>query len=305
MSTAETTTAGRTMAEGLAAGGASGGPTPGAPVQRIGRLEPSALRGVLVREIINFSSYWRGSAFSSTMEPTIYLLAFGFGFGSIVSQVGGYDYIDFVGTGTVATAVLFSTAMPAMFGTWVKYKFQGTYGAILAAPVDTEELVTAEALWMAIRASVFGCAPLVVALLFGLEPSAWMLVVPFINFIAGFGWACFGVCVAAFMKAMESFSYVTSGFITPVMLTAGTFFRSRTCPTGCRCSAGSTRCTTPSSSSATPPSAGRAGSTSPTSRSSSSSPSPSGASRSGACSASSSPDRAAQRRPPKSPWLVS
>ena len=52
--------------------------------------------------------------------------------------------MQFVGTGTVATAVLFSSAFAAMFGTFVKYQFQRTYDAILAAPVDTEELVTAE-----------------------------------------------------------------------------------------------------------------------------------------------------------------
>jgi len=110
---------------------------------RLGRLERPALMGVLVREIINFSSYWRSSAFSSTVEPTFYLLAFGFGFGSLVSEVGGFRYVEFVGTGTVATAVLFSSAFPAMFGTFIKYQFQRTYDAILAAPVDTEELVTA------------------------------------------------------------------------------------------------------------------------------------------------------------------
>ena len=79
---------------------------------RCGRLERPALHGVLVREIINFSCYWRSTTFSSTVEPTIYLLAFGFGFGSLVSTVGGYDYVEFVGTGTVATAVLFSSAFP-------------------------------------------------------------------------------------------------------------------------------------------------------------------------------------------------
>ena len=114
--------------------------------RRLGRLERPALAGVLVREIINYSSYWRGTTFASTVEPTIYLIAFGFGFGSLVSTIGGYDYVDFVGTGTVATAVLFSSTFPAMFGTFVKYQFQRTYDAILAAPVDTEELVTAEAL---------------------------------------------------------------------------------------------------------------------------------------------------------------
>jgi lipooligosaccharide transport system permease protein len=191
---------------------------------RLGRLERPALLGVLVREAVNYSSYWRSSTFSSTVEPTIYLLAFGFGFGSIVSEVAGYDYVEFVGTGTVATAVLFSAAFPAMFGTFVKYQFQRTYDAILAAPVDTEELVTAEALWIATRAGVYGCVPLVVALVFGLDPSWGMLAVPFIAFIAGFGWAGFGISVAGFAKSFENFNYIVSAVLTPLFLVAGTFF---------------------------------------------------------------------------------
>ena len=192
--------------------------------ERLRRFERPALTGVLVREVVNFSSYWRAATFSSTVEPTIYLLAFGFGFGSLVSRVAGYSYVQFVGTGTVATAVLFSSAFPAMFGTFVKYQFQRTYDAILAAPVDTEELVTAEALWIASRAGVYGCVPLVVALAFGLDPAWGMLAVPFIGFVAGFGWACFGILVAARAKAIENFNYVVSAVLTPLFLVAGTFF---------------------------------------------------------------------------------
>jgi lipooligosaccharide transport system permease protein len=191
---------------------------------RLGRLERPALTGVLVREVVNFSSYWRSSTFSSTVEPTIYLLAFGFGFGSLVSRIGGYDYVDFVGTGTVATAVLFSSAFPAMFGTFVKYKFQRTYDAILAAPVDTEELVTAEALWIATRAGVYGCVPLLVAIVFGLDPAWGMLTVPGIAFVAGFGWACFGMSIAGYASSFENFSYIVSAVLTPLFLVAGTFF---------------------------------------------------------------------------------
>jgi lipooligosaccharide transport system permease protein len=191
---------------------------------RLGRLERPALTGVLVREIVNYSSYWRSSTFSSTVEPTIYLLAFGFGFGSIVSRVGGYDYVDFVGTGTVATAVLFSSAFPAMFGTFVKYQFQRTYDAILAAPVDTEELVTAESLWMAARAGTYGCVPMLVAMAFGLNPSWGMLTVPLIGWLAGFGWACFGITVAGYAKSIENFNYIVSAVLTPLFLLAGSFF---------------------------------------------------------------------------------
>jgi lipooligosaccharide transport system permease protein len=192
--------------------------------RRLGRLERPALTGVLVREVVNYSSYWKSSTFSSTVEPTIYLLAFGFGFGSIVSEIAGYDYVEFVGTGTVATAVLFSSAFPAMFGTFVKYQFQRTYDAILAAPVDTEELVTAEALWMSTRAAVYGCVPMLVAMVFGLDPSWGMLAVPFIAWLAGFGWTNFGIAVAGFAKSFENFNYVVSAVLTPLFLVAGTFF---------------------------------------------------------------------------------
>jgi lipooligosaccharide transport system permease protein len=196
---------------------------PRAP-RRLRRFESAALRGVMVREIVNFSSFWRSATFSSTVDPTIYMLAFGFGFGSLVGTVAGYDYIDFVGTGIVATTVLFSGAFPAMYSTFVKHHFQHTYDAILSAPVDTEELVTAEALWIALRTGVFGCVPMLVAVVFGLDPSWGMLLVPFIAGLAGLGWACFGIFIAAKAKAIESFSYWQSGLLTPMFLVAGTFF---------------------------------------------------------------------------------
>ncbi len=63
-----------------------------------------------------------------------------------MSTVGGYDYVEFVGTGTVATAIMFSSVFSTMYGTYFKREFQHTYDAILAAPVDTEELVTGEVL---------------------------------------------------------------------------------------------------------------------------------------------------------------
>ena len=211
------------MSAGAAGAGARRG-AGGAAERRLHRLEPAALAGVLVREVINFSSFWRSTTFSATVEPTIYLLAFGFGLGSIVSEVGGYRYVEFVGTGAVATAVMFSSAFPGMFSTFVKYQFQRTYDAILAAPVDTEELVTGEALWIASRAGVYGSTPMLVAMVFGLDPAWGMLAVPPIAFLAGFGWACFGITVAGVAKGFENFSYVVSAVVTPLFLVAGTFF---------------------------------------------------------------------------------
>jgi len=189
------------------------------------RLEPAAIAGVMSRELANFRTYWRGTTFSSVLEPLVYLLAFGLGLGAtLVKEVEGVPYIQFVGTGMVATAVIFSSALPAMFGTFVKHRFQNTYEAILAAPVDVEELVSAEMLWIAGRSAVYGCVPLIVTFFWGLEPALGMLLVPLFAFVTALGFAGFGVAMAATVAKIDQFNYVTALFVTPLFLVAGTFF---------------------------------------------------------------------------------
>jgi lipooligosaccharide transport system permease protein len=194
------------------------------------RLDPAALAGVMTRDVVLFKRYWKATTFSSIVQPTIYLLAFGLGFGSLVSHVGHVRYVEYVATGVVATAVLFSSAFPGMFNTFIRWQFQRSYDALLAAPVDVEELVTAEILWISLRAGIYGMAPLVVGLAFGLSPNVGMLLVPFIGIITGFGFAGFGVLIAALAKTIDNFNYVTSAVLTPMFLVAGTFFPISTLP---------------------------------------------------------------------------
>ena len=188
-------------------------------------MEPAAITGVMSREVANFRTFWKATTFSSVLEPIVYLLAFGLGLGAtVVSEVDGLDYVEFVGTGMVATAVIFSSALPAMFGTFVKHRFQMTYDAILAAPVDVEELVTGEMLWIGIRAGFYGCFPLLVTIAFGLDPALGMLLVPLFCFTTALGFAAFGIAVAATVGKIDQFNYVTTLIITPLFLVAGTFF---------------------------------------------------------------------------------
>ncbi|MGN6373551.1 MAG: ABC transporter permease [Solirubrobacteraceae bacterium] len=194
------------------------------PARRVRRLEPAAIAGVMSRDVAIFGRYWRATTFSSIVQPTIYLLAFGLGFGAPVHHVGHWTYVQYVATGVVATAILFSSAFPGMFNTFVRWQFQRTYDAMLAAPVDVEELITAEVLWISVRAGVYGMAPLLVGLAFGLQPEPGMLLVPLIGFVTGLGFACFGVTVAAIAKTIDNFNYITSAVLTPLFLVAGTFF---------------------------------------------------------------------------------
>lgn len=207
---------------------------PPAGTRRVGRLEPAALAGVMSRDVALFGRYWKATTFSSVVQPTIYLLAFGLGLGAAVHQVGHVPYKQYVATGVVATAILFSSAFPGMFNTFIRWQFQRTYDAMLAAPVDVEELITAEILWISLRAGVYGLAPLIVGIAFGLPLEAGMLLVPLIGFVTGVGFAGFGVAVAAIAKTIDNFNYITSAVLTPMFLVAGTFFPVSNLPVGVR-----------------------------------------------------------------------
>jgi len=195
-----------------------------APTRTVHRYEWATFEGVWNHEFTLFKRYWASSTVSSVVQPVIYLLAFGLGVGTLVATVDGLDYVEFVGTGSVATAVLFASAFPGMFNTYVRRVFQRTYDAMLAAPVSVDELVTAEGSWIAAKAGIYGTVPLIVTFFFGLTPSWGMLLVPFIGFLTGLGFAFFGMWVSAVVKTIDETTYVTSAVLTPLFLVAGTFF---------------------------------------------------------------------------------
>jgi lipooligosaccharide transport system permease protein len=95
---------------------------------------------------------------------------------------------------------------------------------MLATPVDVEEIVTAEVLFLGARAGVYGSAPLLVAFAFGLAPTPAMLLVPFIGGLTGVAFAALGMFFGALVQTFDAFGYVISGLVTPMFLVAGTFF---------------------------------------------------------------------------------
>jgi lipooligosaccharide transport system permease protein len=103
--------------------------------------------------------------------------------------------------------------------------------------VDVEELITAEMLWIGLRAGIYGTFPLLVTMAFGLDPSPGMLLVPFFCVITALGFAAFGITVAATVEKIDQFSYVTTLFVTPLFLVAGTFFPIDDLPAGFRAAA--------------------------------------------------------------------
>lgn len=204
--------------------GGHGGGAGAAGTRRLRYFELAPLRGVWRHDFALFKRYWGSQSFAAVVEPAVFLLAFGYGLGSLISVIGGHSYIEFVGTGVVGTAALFTSAFPGMFNSYVRRVFQHTYDGMLTTPVDVHELVTAEALWTAGKSSIYSCAPLLVAMMFGLDPSPGMLLVPVIVLVTALGFALFGTWTSTVVPSINSFDYVITGVLTPLFLVAGTFF---------------------------------------------------------------------------------
>lgn len=192
---------------------------------RLRAVEPSAIAAIWSREIQLFRRYWLPTTFSAVLEPTVYFLALGLGLGMLITEVDGIPYVQYVGTGIVASAAMAAAVFPGMFNTFVARVFQKVYDGILATPISPPELVLGEASWIAVKAGIYACAPLVITVVFfGLPPTAAMAIVPFVAILTGLGFAFFGQWVSGIVTSIDSFQYVTSALVTPLFLVSGIFF---------------------------------------------------------------------------------
>lgn len=188
------------------------------------RFSTAAVGAILRREWLVFRRVWSSVAFGSVMEPVIYFLAFGFGFGALVAEVAGLSYLEFIATGTIAVGILFSSMFPSLINGYFRRKEQQLYDSLLSAPVTVTELVVGEAIWNGLRVTGVSILTLGVALAFGVRPGPGFLALPIVAVVAGFGFSCAGAAFASRMRSTHSFDFVIVGVIVPMFVVAGTFF---------------------------------------------------------------------------------
>ncbi|HTY76036.1 MAG TPA: ABC transporter permease [Candidatus Nanoarchaeia archaeon] len=164
------------------------------------------------------------------MEPILYLAAFGFGLGALfgagghIPGLGTMTYIQYIGPGLIAIAVMYGSFYECTYASFVRMYYQKTFDAIIATPVSVEEVIAGELLWGASRATINGTIVLAVVAAFGLVSSPWALLVPVVAFFGGLLFASLGMCFTALASGIDFFNFPTFLFITPMFLLSGTFF---------------------------------------------------------------------------------
>ena len=176
------------------------------------------------RHWLVYTKLYKTSFALNFAEPALYLVAMGLGLGSFVKNIHGEPYIKYIAPGIVASSSVFAAVYECTYGTYIRMTFQKTFDAILATPVNLDDLIAGELIWGATKSVIFGITIAIVIALFGLvESPLIMFVIPCI-FLGGLIFAELSILFCAIVPGIDSFSYFYTLFMTPLFLFSGIFF---------------------------------------------------------------------------------
>ncbi len=175
----------------------------------------------------NFTVYkrlYKSSFVLNFVEPLLYLLALGLGLGAYVGYIDNVTYIKFIAPGIVASSALFAATFECTYGTYVRMHFQKTFDAILATPVNIDDLTMGELLWGSTKSVIYGISIIIVISLMGLVDSTFIILsIPFL-FIGGLIFASISIIAVSVVPGIDSLNYFYTLFMTPLFLFSGIFF---------------------------------------------------------------------------------
>lgn len=176
------------------------------------------------RNFLNFRKTFFVSILWVAWEPTLYLIALGYGLGAYVTQMNGISYIEFLFPGLLCLTAMLGSFFEATYGTFHKLSYQKTFQTILMTPVGANELVFGEILWSASKGFLGVLGVTFIGALFGLVNTFHIIPTLLFLFLVCWMFASMGMLVTSIAKNYDSFIYSTSGFITPMTMISGIYF---------------------------------------------------------------------------------
>jgi len=185
---------------------------------------PGHAWSVWLRNARVFSKLWKGALLPQFLDPLFYLVALGFGLGTYVAKVNGIPYRDFIAPGLIASATMWSASFECTYNVYLRMNETRLYDAVLATPVEVQDIVAGDLLWSAARATVYGTVFLTIVAAFGLISSPWAILIPPLVFVGGLCFSVIGYTFTSLIPKIDLYSYFFTLGVTPMFLFSGIFF---------------------------------------------------------------------------------
>ncbi len=168
--------------------------------------------------------FYKASLVGNLAEPILFLLAFGLGLSRFISDIDGVPYIKYIAPGLMVAAAMNAATFECTFGAFTRMDAQKTYDAIMATPVNIEEVAAGEILWGASKGFFSALIILAVLVPWGLARSPWLLLSPPLFVLEGLMFASLSLTVTAFSPSYDYFAYYFSLVVSPMFFFSGVFF---------------------------------------------------------------------------------
>jgi lipooligosaccharide transport system permease protein len=171
---------------------------------------------------------WKISFIPPLLEPLLYIAAFGMGLAVLVGDLAlagrTVPYTTFIAPALVAVAIMYNAFFETTYNSFVRMYYQKTFDALLATPLNLEEIILGEMFWAATKAVIATALMGTVIALCGLLdfPGA-LLLIP-LALLGGLLFAALGMICTALVPGIETFNLPIFLGITPMFLFSGTFF---------------------------------------------------------------------------------
>ena len=171
---------------------------------------------------------WRKLAIASVIgniaEPLITLVAFGYGLGSLLNEINGVRYIEFLASGAISMSVMMAASFEALYSAFSRMHVQKTWDGIMNAPVRLDDVLLAEMLWASFKSLFTVSAILCVMLVLGIVTSWKVMLAWPVLLGVGMTFSCLALIFNALAKGYDFFTYYFTLFLTPMMFLSGVFF---------------------------------------------------------------------------------
>lgn len=166
----------------------------------------------------------RSRIIGSLGQPILFLLAFGFGFGSIYQRAGAGNYIQFLTPGIIAMTILFTSIFTGIEIIWDR-QF-GFLKETMVAPVSRLEIMIGRTLGGATVATLQGLIVFILTLFVGFRPQnlVQLPLALLFAFMIGVLFTSLGTAIASKLEDMQGFQLIMNFLVMPIFFLSGALF---------------------------------------------------------------------------------
>jgi lipooligosaccharide transport system permease protein len=175
-----------------------------------------------------FMHMWRAELMWPFAEPLIVLLGIGLGLGTFVELQSGDDYIQFIAPGIVAAFAMWAAIAEGGWASYNRMSWQKTYDAMIATPVNLDDVITGEVIWAASKGVLSTASVLIIALVLTpfwdlVQSPLAVLCIP-TALLTGLMFGAMALLATSFVTSVSQLNYFVSLIIIPMFWVGGVFF---------------------------------------------------------------------------------